>query len=257
MSGTTEGNQGRYEPRSYWEGRLRRSPNLLGTGHRQFSVAYNEVMYKVAAENLATALKKAGVDVTGASIMDVGSGLGYFARRFIQWGASHLTGFDIAETSVASLRQQFPGHRFVLADASEPDFPVPGAFDLVSAISVMFHIVDERRFGQALANLCGGVRPGGHLLISDALRPVSVPAGAHVRLRDLESYRPALERSGFRIVGVYPMYYLLGRTYLPVIGPLVLNRKPVLAWLLRVERRWARQERPGAHQQYLIAQRMA
>lgn len=224
-----------FDARLYWESRLRRTPDLRGTGHRQFSISYNAAMYQVATERLLAALAAAHIDVRGARILDVGAGLGYFVNQYTDWGAAHITGLDIAEISVTDLRRSFPQHEFVQVDISTEVLALPTDYDLVSAISVLFHIVDDRRFERAVDNMCVRVKPGGHLIMVDAFREPLLPTARHTRLRPLRHYLPILDRHAFRVLTIRPMYYLMGRGLIPFLGPRVLSWRPILNLLLKLE----------------------
>lgn len=226
-----------YDPGEYWETHLRRRPGLLGTGHRQFSLPYNEMMYQIATERLRAALEATGIDLNGQAILDVGAGFGYFIRRFEAWGAGSITGIELTKVGVRELCGAFPQHTFIQADISTPDLALPQRFDLVSAISMIFHIVDEARFRQALHNLCTHVKPGGCLLVVDAFRPTGLPTAAHARLRGLAAYTPILAQHSFDAPALFPMYHLMGRTFVPGLGPLLLNQPAILRWLATLDRK--------------------
>ena len=221
--------------RLYWETRLRHRPDLRGTGHRQFSVAYNAAMYQVATERLRAALASAKISLSGARILDVGAGLGYFVKQYTDWGAAHVTGLDITEISVRELRRAFPQHEFIQADISADDLVLPADYDLISAISVLFHILDDRKFERAVENMCVRVKPGGHLIWVDAFREPLFLTARHTRLRGLKHYLPILECHAFRLLTICPMYYLMGRGLLPFVGPRLLSWQPILNLLLKLE----------------------
>lgn len=225
-----------FDPQAYWETRLRTRPDLRGTGHRGFSVGYNREMYEVATDRLRDALTKAGISLAGKRVLDVGAGLGYFVERYVEWGAAQVTGVDITQASVETLRRRYPAHTFVQADISSAELTLAGDYDLVFAISVLYHIVDEHRFERALAHLCSRVGPGGHLVLVDAFRKPLFPTATHTRLRPLEAYGSVLDRFRFKVVALEPMYFLMGRTFVPVVGSRLLSWPPVLRRLLRLER---------------------
>jgi len=240
----------------YWETRLGQNPNLCGTGHRQFSLAYNEAMYQVATKNLEAVLARNKLDLTGKQILDIGPGSGYFVQKYLEWGAAHVTGVDIADMSVQLLQQAFPQHAFVQGDISHKTFAMPVQYDLVTAISVIFHIVEDVKFKQALTNMCNAVRPGGHLLLVDAFHQPAFLTAQHVRLRSLNHYIPSLEAHQIEICVLHPMYYLMGKTFIPFIGPKLLSHPAVLRLLLKLEH-WlsTRIPPPPGWLQYLIARR--
>jgi len=232
-----------FDAQAYWETRLRSRPDLRGTGHRAFSVAYNEGMYEVATDRLRDALGKAGISLAGKRVLDVGAGLGYFVERYVEWGAAQVTGVDITQASVETLRRRFPALTFFQADISSAELTLSGDYDLVFAISVLYHIVEEQRFERALAHLCSRVRPGGHLVLVDAFHKPLFPTAPHTRLRALEAYVNVLDRFAFRVVALEPMYFLMGRTFVPVVGPRLLSWPPVLRRLLQLERSLGRRLR--------------
>lgn len=244
-----------YEPQTYWRERLSAHPDLLGVGHRRFSLAYNAAMYEVGLENLDAALAQAGIDLAGRSVLDIGPGLGHFYRRFVELGARDLLGVDITEASVQGLQREFPGQRFLCADVSDLAPEDLGQFDLVSVISVIFHIVDEARFERTIRTLCRCVAPGGSLLVVDSFFPGPRPPVAHTRLRTLGRYRPLLAEAGLQIRRIHPMYYLLGHPWLGrPLAPL-LDRPSMLPRVVRLER-WMRRHLPAAWSgvQYMLAQ---
>lgn len=216
-----------YTPSTYWEQHLRRRKGLLGTGHRRFSLEYNIKMYAAAAANLQAALYRSETSVAGVDVLDVGSGFGYYVDKYLGWQANSVTGVDLTQVAVENLRAAFPGQTFHQADISEPGWRV-GTFGLVSAISMIFHIVDPERFRNALINLCRQVSTGGSLLIVDAFRPQWWPTATHARLRDLTAYAPTLESEGFKVQGLYPMHRWMGRAWVPGLGPALLERQPLL-----------------------------
>jgi SAM-dependent methyltransferase len=225
-----------FDPRRYWETRLSSNPNLRGTGHRSFSVEYNDVLYRIASGRLCAAMREVGIDLVGSRILDVGAGFGYFVQRYIHWGASHVTGVDVTEVSVQSLQRAFPGHQFLRADVTEPDLPLGGDFDVVSAISVLYHVLDDRRFGQAMRNMCARVKPGGYLIAVDLFNRAPVLTARHTRLRTWAYYRPVLDQYGFRVCDVRPLYYVMGRGMIPVLGPRLLSQPAMLRLLESIER---------------------
>lgn len=249
-------NKKTYEAQTFWETRLRTQPNLIGVGHRRFSLKYNEGMYAVAAGNLKQALASAGINLPGKQVLDVGCGYGYFVKRFIEWGADRVTGLDITDVSVRTLRESFPDHRFIQADISAASVPVEGQFDIVSAINVIFHIVEDGKFNQALENLCTYVKPNGHLILVDAFYNSPLINASHAHHRTIRHYEPGLTKHGFRAPQIYPMYYLMGRSFIPILGPRVLSYPPVLDVLLKIEHRLnTRAPLRLSALQYLIAER--
>ncbi len=234
MGNTEQKSQNAFPPYDYWEERLRRNPDLRGTGHRQFSMAYNEALYRIATARLQAALDCVGIDLNGKQVLDVGAGLGYFVQQYINRGAQFVTGVDITQVSVQELRRRFPGHEFIQADISEAPM-IPREYDLVSAIGVMFHIVDDDRFLHALKNICARVKANGYLLIVDSFNYPIIPSARHTRLRSLRDYQSVLRDYGFVLRDIRPLFYVMGQSFIPVVGPRLSSWPPILNLLLRFE----------------------
>jgi hypothetical protein len=83
--------------------------------------------------------------------------------------------------------------------------------DLVAAMDVLYHIVDDVQFETALAWLASRVGEHGYLVVSDVF--TDSPWGrrfAHVRRRPMEAYLQILELRGLRLVDREPVFAILG-----------------------------------------------
>lgn len=134
-------------------------------------------------------------DLSGASILDVGCGNGYFGWRMLERGATLVVGLDPSPRF--SMQHALVKH--YAADA--PNFVLPlkledvpagtGAFDVVSSMGVLYH----RRDGAAhLTTLASHLGNGGRLVLetlvlSAAMVPhygdVLVPEGRYARMRNV------------------------------------------------------------------------
>ena len=245
-----------FDPRAYWEERLSANISLRGTGHRAFSLAYNDRLYAAQRDCVAQLFFAHGVNLRGRTALDVGSGNGFFVRAWLERGAVAVTGLDITVASVAHLQQQYPQGVFAVADVAAGNLPLARRYDLVSCISVLYHVVDDAKFAQALSNLCRHVLPGGHLLVSDTFVPSLLPTARHARFRTLEEYRTLLARSDLEVVAVLPVYYLLNRTFIPLLGPALLNGLNLGDLFYRLDSRWRAEGRSnGDGMKFLLARK--
>lgn len=243
------------DPGRYWDERLRAAPGLTGVGRSDFDARYNHWLYRAQRDRLDELLARHAVAVAGARVLDAGSGVGFFVDFFLARGAAAVTGLDISEGAVAGLRARFPGQRFLLADLGDPAFDeaaLGGPFDLVSAMSVLFHVVDDRRFERALGRLAASVAPGGHLVLSDTLRPPGLHRVAHVRTRPREAYEAVLAARGLEVVAVAPLHHLLNRSFVPRLGPRAIGALRLGALLYRLDGWLARRGVGNAGNQKLL-----
>ncbi len=205
----------------YWDERLASNLNLRGTGHRAFSLEYNHYLYQAQTDCLTKLLEKNKIDLSDKRILDIGSGTGFFVDYYLKRGAEKITGLDISETSVNYLSKVFTGCLFFVEDISNTSLDYLGSFDFVSVISMIYHIVDDNLFKKAVNNLCMLCKSRGYLLISDAFMGRWFLNAGHAHLRSLDEYRPYLEE--FEIVDIMPIYYLLNHTFIPFIGPKIIE----------------------------------
>src|SRR4051794_2872791 len=153
-------------------------------------------MYRALEHATQRLLHDHGLDHAAGRVLDVGSGSGIWIEFWRRLGAREIVGLDLTEVAVDALRGWYPDARFEQADAGGDALPVDGPFDIVSAMSVLLHITDDQRFRRAFANLADSLRPGGHLLLIDAVlvhRWHGEPWGpeATSKARPLAEYRAA------------------------------------------------------------------
>jgi SAM-dependent methyltransferase len=165
------------ERRAYWEGRLGRDFSLDGVGYAGLGTAFNAQMYRVRRHCFLRVLRPLVAAHGAPEVLDVGSGTGFYVERWEELGARSITGADVTQTAVDALARRHPRHRFVRLDigAGEVDLP-PESFDFVSAMDVLFHILDDAAHARAIANMARLVRPGGRVVLSENLYREAPPA---------------------------------------------------------------------------------
>ena len=157
-------------------------------GQVGYSPEWNEWLYRAWLATGLAFLRRHGV--APKSVCDVGAGRGSWFPVWRALGATRVVGTDRSPLAVSRLA----------ADASEVmDITRRGVtaghaqYDLVAAMYVLLHILDEDGFDTALENLAGLVRPGGHLVIAEPMvvgrRVPAIVGGATSRARRIERYR--------------------------------------------------------------------
>lgn len=214
-----------YDPRAFWDRRLSEQFDLRGTGETGLSLPYNRACYELRRHVLDRALRDAGIDPSGRSVLDVGCGTGFFTAYYLAQGA-RVTGLDIAPTSVERLRARHPESTFMLSDVSEA--ALAERYDVVNAFDVLYHITDDARWERAVRHLALAVAPAGALLLTDTFADLPRLAEHNVA-RPLTRYREVLAGQGLEIQGLYPTHVLLNRE-LGMFRP--LNRLPALLYAL-------------------------
>lgn len=105
-------------------------------------------------------------------LLDIGSGTGHWIDFFREvFFVAEAVGVEVTETMSAYLQDKYrddPAVTILQDDIVDPAFTadaIGGPVDFVSAIGVMFHIVEDARWARAMANLAGLLKPGGLMLI--------------------------------------------------------------------------------------------
>jgi len=202
--------QARFDAKSYWETRLRQHPGLCGVGNTRMGKPYIQWLYRVRRTVFLRLLGSLGTDFSRARIFDIGSGTGFYLELWKELGVSSIAGCDLTEIAVSRLRSKFPSTRIFEMDISDALLPsAREEYDFVSAFDVLFHIVEEERYEQAIRNVHALLRPGGLFLFSDLLVHGSPLSGEHVTFRSLNRVELLLRNTGFAVLRRVPMFVLM------------------------------------------------
>lgn len=150
-------------------------------------------------------------DCQPRSVLEAGVGTGAYAALWEDVGIREWVGVDVSRVAVADLKARFPDAEFQVVDLGAAEGALAGrTFDLVTAIDVLYHIVQDDAFERALTWLAGHVGRGG-LVVSDVF--TGSPWGrrfAHVRRRPMVAYERILQPLGLRLQDREPVFAILG-----------------------------------------------
>jgi len=203
-----------YEKTQYWERlHLEHSDSLSAVGYSEMGRGFNEATYGLRLAAAEEILRRAGC--SPHTVLETAVGVGAYARLWKKLGVDGWVGVDLAQTAVEHLRARFPEATFFQADIAACDDGLHTAlagrrFDLVTAIDVLYHIVDEAEFSRALSALAESVTPDGFLLLTDVFVDSPRRIAAHVLRRPLERYEELLAEVGLVLVEREPIFAILG-----------------------------------------------
>jgi SAM-dependent methyltransferase len=232
-----------FQAQHYWEERLATNLGLTTVGHAGLGYAYNAWLYRARYRALRRALATTNVNVRDGAVAEVGVGSGAYIPFWQAQGIRHLTGFDITQVSADTLSVRYPEYAFYQCDIGAT---LPAAarrnHDLVTAFDVLFHIVDDASFANAIANLARLIRPGGHAVISDSLADRAWGPTRTEYHRTFEHYRGEMAKNGLSVAGIEPIFYTMTTTFAgaPVLARFTrratraigkLAARPVTAWV--------------------------
>lgn len=204
-----------YRAPEYWGQLHDAAEDLAVVGYPTLPLVFNRHVYANAARAVLRGLDATGTEVLGRSVLDIGSGTGFWVDLWRREGAAMVAGSDLVPGAVDKLRERFPDCAFEQADIAARA-PFPGrTFDLVTIMSVLHHVIDEDRFEKALLNLASKVAPGGRLIVLDGLvvRGRWMPPAAesaHNVTRTLSQWERALDDTGLRLAHIAPTASFLG-----------------------------------------------
>ncbi|WP_113702749.1 class I SAM-dependent methyltransferase [Nonomuraea lactucae] len=196
--------------KDFWESRLQADWTESGVGYKLLGRAFNIWMYRVRAEGFHREAATLGLDFPRARVLDVGSGTGFYVRRWQELGVKSITGSDLTDAAVRRLRERFPSARFLQLDIAEPGGALePASFDAVSAMDMLFHITDDDRYKAALRAIGEAVKPGGAFVLSENFLHRHEQRGDYQVNHTLPWITAALDEAGFDVVRRVPMLVLM------------------------------------------------
>jgi SAM-dependent methyltransferase len=206
MNSTSTG----FEPAAYWEERLRKHPGITGVGYTSLGKYFNQWQYRVRKHVFRRLIRSLHADWQNAAVLDVGSGTGFYVDLWKDLGVKSLTGSDLTQTAISRLKREFPDVGFVHLDIGDSQVQLRSdRFDAVSALDILFHIVDDSRYRQALANIGSVLRPRGVFIFSDVLLHGPTQRSVHMVSRSILEVERYLGEANFEIIRRVPLFVLM------------------------------------------------
>lgn len=196
----------------YWQNlHEKHRTRLSAVGYAGLGEGFNRESYRLlrlpAVQRLITRHQ-----LKPRSLLEAGVGVGAYASLWHELGVVDWVGLDISSVAVEDLQKRFPHGEFHVTDITRPGTALEGkAFDVVVAIDVLYHIVEDDLFERALRWLASRTRNGGCFICSDVF--TDSPWGgrfSHVKRRPLSVYERVLGPLGLRLVDREPVFAILG-----------------------------------------------
>jgi SAM-dependent methyltransferase len=199
-----------FDPKSYWETRLGANYDLHGVGLIEWGPWFNQWLYRVRRHGFLKAMRAQRSEWSDAGVLDIGSGTGFYLERWRELGVRNISGADLTEVAVAQLQQKFPDMSIMRCDIG--DAPLAGkheAFDAVSCMDVLFHIVDDANYAKAFRNIAQMLKSDGYFIFSDSWMKGDDVRGVHIVHRSRERVKELLDDAGFEVIETRPMFILM------------------------------------------------
>jgi 2-polyprenyl-3-methyl-5-hydroxy-6-metoxy-1,4-benzoquinol methylase len=177
------------EAKAYWDQRHRTLDDLRSGGDATFDRTTNEIFYYWRMGLLLRGIGLSSSPTAPLRMLDAGCGKGWFARALVRCG-HQVDAIDGSEEAISHCRALAGGPNF--ARSSLDTWRTPFLYDVVYAIDVMFHVLDDEEWRSAVRNLASLVRLTGRLVLSDWIDEERAYFGRHQAVRPPSTYREVL-----------------------------------------------------------------
>ena len=196
--------------RQYWEDRHGRGASLDSVGWTGLGRAFNGWMYEVRRRIFLRVVPRFVTCTPQTRVLDVGSGTGFYLKLWQRLGAGRIEGSDLSERAVDWLRTEYPGIPMHVLDLGAEELSLePESYDAISAMDMLFHILDDDAYRRALRNLARLVRPEGRVILTENMlddRREEGPAQTSRSEREIVGW---MAEAGLEPIASVPMFVLL------------------------------------------------
>jgi len=203
----------KYDPKEYWEHRFSKNLDLTTVGHSGLGFVYNHWLYRARFHAMHRAIRKLNLDVSGKSLLDIGVGSGTWIPFWLECSVSKIVGIDITSSSILTLSNHYPQFDFVQANICGPlPYAKDHYFDIVTGFDILFHIVDNKQFLNAIENISKFTKKSGWVIICDSFCSTSWGPYYHEYHRTYEDYYNTLEAFELNIAHIEPIFITMTTT---------------------------------------------
>lgn len=200
-----------FNPDDFWQSRLTKVEGLEGVGYAKLGKPFNIWGYKVRKQAFYNIIETLKYDFKQADVLDIGSGTGFYVAIWNALKAKKVIGLDITEVAVENLKTKFPGQEFIQLDIGDEIGKLKatlGNKDFISAMDVLFHIVDDSRFDRAVHNISSLLKPGGYFVYSDNFLNGETIRTTHQVSRSKKYLLELFDKAGLEVVAHKPFMIL-------------------------------------------------
>jgi len=186
---------------AFWDARHQRETDLRSGGDVSFDEATNRMFYIRRLGLLLEIIGDQSHPAAPLFVLDAGCGKGWFARELARFGHA-VDGIDLSPSALAHCRREGGGPQYFRS--SLVDWRSPWLYDVVLAIDVLFHVMDDAEWERSVRNLASLVRLTGRLVLADWGRDHDHVFGNYQVVRSRLRYQHLLAECGLRADGWLP-----------------------------------------------------
>jgi SAM-dependent methyltransferase len=151
-----------------------------------------------------------GLPAKQPRVLDLGSGPGHWIEFYRRLGSRHIVGIEIAPTVAKHLQARFATMpvRIECGDVTEVMRREAQPVDIVNAIGVMFHIIDDKQWESTIEQAARLLKPGGVFIVGGYFGWFNMNAQRGLdnlidkRLRSSLRWKATLRRYGFAKIAI-------------------------------------------------------
>jgi 2-polyprenyl-3-methyl-5-hydroxy-6-metoxy-1,4-benzoquinol methylase len=177
---------------AYWDRRHRQQGDLRSGGDIGLDEGTNEIFYAIRLGKLLDIIGHDTSVTEPLFALDAGCGKGFFSEALARCGHG-VVGIDTSEHAITSCRADGRAEYEV---SSLAGYRSPWLFDVVYAVDVLFHILDDAEWEASLRNLASLVRLSGQLVVTDEDNDEAVRRGNYIVHRARADYRCVADDCG-------------------------------------------------------------
>jgi SAM-dependent methyltransferase len=188
----------------YWDDRHRSSSPLAAGGDKGLSDPENAEFYALRLGAVLRLIHRVHGAKRPLRMLDAGCGNGQLTGPLSGFGHAVL-GVDASPAAIRLARELWPRAEF--QEASLERLSLGRLFDVVLAVDVLFHIVDDTTWQAALSRLTAHCKSDGVVIISDTWLDRRFELGNYIVHRAKADYDRVLEPLGWLLGNIDPYGY--------------------------------------------------
>jgi SAM-dependent methyltransferase len=181
---------------SFFDHNVKAEGALSDEGTLGFDVGRIDSRYHYNCTENAIIESLLDVPLREPDVLDIGPGSGHWLGFYLDvYGAKSVVGLELSGSAVAQLREKFDGNERVQiqhGDLSEPGLDLGRQFDIINAIGVIFHIVEDALWEAAILNAARHLKPGGRMVVGGQFGRLT----SNVQFHATDEFKSTDEMSG-------------------------------------------------------------
>jgi len=183
--------------KEHWNESVKSIDRYSSVGIQGFPTIINKYRKKSLFPIITNELDNRGIQIDSTKILDAGCGTGIYSEWYARSGAD-VVGIDLSDSAIENIKElNIPGtyQQSSLDNLSFPD----DTFDIVHSFSVLYHIVDDDDWEQALMEMARVLKPGGLMLLRIDWVDQTERVTERRKIRNKQAYLNIFHKNGLSV----------------------------------------------------------